>query len=136
MDVGALTTFLAPFLPYLAQGQRFGEDAAKRLGAEGWEYAKRFWARLRPSLEAKPAAQEAAEDVAVSGGDDERARSALELQLEKLLAHDAALAGDVARLWDEAKTAGVVAAGERSIAVGGDVSASTIVTGDQNTVGG
>jgi len=67
---------------------------------------------------------------------NEDVQAALCLQLKKLLAEDEALAREVARLWDEAKKAGVtvVASGERSVAVGGDVISSTIITGDQNVV--
>lgn len=129
MEIAALTSFLAPCLPILL---RAGDAAAAKVGAEALEYGKRLWAKLRPKVEAKPAAAEAAQDVAAAP-EDPRALAALELQLEKLLAQDDELAAAVARVWDEARAAGVVAAGERSVAVGGDVS-GIIVTGDDNTV--
>jgi ubiquinone/menaquinone biosynthesis C-methylase UbiE len=42
--------------------------------------------------------------------------------------------GDVTRLWGEAKAAGVTvtASGDRSVAIGGNVSGSVIVTGHRN----
>lgn len=134
MEIAALTSFLAPFLPHLLQaGGNLAEEAGRKLGGEAWEHAKRLWGRLRSSDEGD-AVGAAAGDVAQRPG-DERAIGALELQLEKLLAADPDLARELAALWEEAKGAGVVAAvGERSVAVGGDVS-GTIVTGDQNTVG-
>jgi hypothetical protein len=132
VDVAALTSFLAPFLPSLVGGAL--EDAARRRGAEAWEHAKRLWGRLRGTVEERAGAAEAAADVAARP-DDPRAVGALELQLEKVLDADPVLAADVRRLWEEAQRAGVVAAvGDRSVAVGGDVSGSVIVTGDHDTV--
>jgi hypothetical protein len=130
MEIAALTAFLAPFLPYLVRaGQTAAEEAGKTFGAEAWRHAQRLWDRLRPKVDEEPAAEAAVAEVA-SRPDDERAQAFLELQLEKLLAADGALAADVARLWAEAQAANVVVAtGERSVAVGRDVS-GTIVTGD------
>ncbi len=134
MDIAALTAFLAPFLPYFARaGENLAEEAGTKLGSEAWEHAKRLWGKLRPKVEAKPAANEAAADVADRPG-DERARSALELQLEKLLADDPTLAGEVARLWEDARAANVVAIGDRSVAVGGSAH-GVFITGDDNVVG-
>jgi hypothetical protein len=131
VDVAALTAFLAPFLPYLIRaGQRAAGDAADALGEAAWPHAQKLWARIRGKVEEKPAAQEAASDVA-KAPQDERARGALELQLEKLLAEDPALAQDVGRLFGEAQAAGVViASGERAIAIGGSATQSVFVTGD------
>lgn len=135
VDISVLSGFLAPFLPYLVErSEELGEEAARKLGAGAWGFAKRIWERLRPGVEEKPAAAEAATDVAAAP-DDQRALGALELQLEKLLAADAGLAAAVAQLLAEAQQAGVVASGEGSIAVGGSVNASTLTTGDQNTIG-
>jgi hypothetical protein len=135
VEIAALTAFLAPFLSrLLAGGEQLVEGAAEELGKDAWGHARRLWSRLRDKVAGKEAASEAAADVAAKP-DDERALSALELQLEKLLAADERLSAEVAKLWEDAKRDGAVAAiGERSIAVGGDVSGSTFVTGDQNTV--
>lgn len=135
MDLTALTAFLAPCLPILLKaGQGVAEDVARDVSAEAVQHARRLWERLRTRIAGKPAAEEAARDVA-ERPDDERARAALELQIEKLLAEDRELAAEVERLWEEAKGAGVVAAGERSVAVGRDAT-GTIITGDGNTVSG
>ena len=135
MDISGLSGFLAPFLPYLVQrGEELGEEAARTLGAGAWGFAKRIWERLRPKVEEKPAAAEAAGDVAAAP-DDQRALGAFELQLEKLLAADAELAAAIQQLLAEAQQAGVVASGEGSIAVGGSVTSSTLITGNQNTIG-
>lgn len=136
MDVVALTAFLAPLLPYLARiGKRAGEQVADALGDEVIGFGQRIWDRLRGPVERDEAATEAVEAVA-QHPDDEDFRTVLKVQLRKLLEGDPDLAGDVSRIWDEAVAAGaptivtnVTASGSGSIAVGGDVSGSTFVTG-------
>ncbi len=131
-----IVPFLTPFLPYLLKvGEKAAEEAGKKLGGDAWERAKTLWGKLRPGVEAKPAAKEAAQDAAAAP-DDADARAALRHQLKKLLAEDPTLAADLTRLWEEAQAAGVnvnvTAGGERSVAIGGSVSGSTIITGDRN----
>jgi hypothetical protein len=129
-----LAVFLIPFLPYLLKaGEKAAEEAGKKLGGDAWDRAKGLWAKLRPKVEAKPAAQEAVQDAAAAPNDED-IQAALRLQLRKLLAEDAMLASEIERLWKEAQQKGttVVAAGERSVAIGRDVTSSTIITGDQN----
>ena len=134
MEIAALTAFLAPFLPSLIKaGEKAVEKAADAVSDEAFKYAKALWDKLKPGVEAKPAAKEAAEEVAAHPDDDD-ALASLRLQLRKLLEQDQGLAEDLARIWQEAQAANVVqvtASGERSVAVGGDVTGSTIVTGDQ-----
>lgn len=134
MEIAALTAFLAPFLPTLVKaGEQVVERAASAASDEAFTYAKALWERLKGKVGERPAAQEAAEDVA-SRPDDEDALAALRLQLRKLLEEDEELAGELAGIWKKAEAANVVrvtASGERSVAVGGDVTGSTIVTGDQ-----
>ncbi len=135
-----LVQFLAPFLPYLVKGAKLaGQEAARKLGEkageQGFEQAKTLWEKLRPKVEAKSAALEAVQDAA-ERPDDEDALAALRLQLKKLLAEDQALAQELARLLEQTRPAGqtVTASGSRSVAIGGNVSGSVIVTGDGNTV--
>ena len=132
MEIVALTSFLAPFLPYVVQaGQKVAGKAADVIGEEAANYAEKLWQRLRPGVESKPAAKEAVEDVA-KNPKNEDALGALRNQLTKLLEEDEALRADLTKIWDEAKAANVItASGERSVAVGGNVSGSTIITGDQ-----
>ena len=133
MDVSALVSILAPCLGVLMAGATAAaEEIGKAVGPDLLAHAKRLWARLRPHVEAKPAALEAAEDVA-QRPDDGRTRAAFELQLEKLLRDDPALAAAVAPIVKDAVAAGVVAAGERNVAVGGSVS-GVIVTGDSAVI--
>jgi hypothetical protein len=131
---------LAPYLPYLLKGVKLaGQEAAKALGEkageQGFEQAKALWEKLRPKVEARPAALEAAQDAAAHP-DDEDALAALRLQLKKLLAEDQALAQELPRLLSQTRPAGqtVIASGSRSVAIGGNVSGSVIVTGDRNKI--
>jgi hypothetical protein len=137
MDIVALThavtTTLVPVLPYLLKaGEKAAEEAGKKAAGETWDWAKELWTRLRPKVEAKPAALEAVRDVAQTP-DDEDAQAALRVQLKKLLAEDQTLTEEVTDWWQRAKAAGVMvtASGDRSVAIGGDVLGSTIVTGDR-----
>jgi hypothetical protein len=134
VEIAALTAFLAPFLPTLVRaGEKAVEKAADAVSDEAFTYARALWEKLKPGVDAKPAAKEAAEEVAARP-EDEDALAALRLQLRKLLEEDTQLAGDLAAIWQKAEAANVVqvtASGERSVAVGGDVTGSTIVTGDQ-----
>jgi hypothetical protein len=132
MDPSALTAFLAPCLVFLlAAGRSAGERAADSLGGEVWEHAQRLWARLRPAIETRPAAEEAVRDLA-DHPDDEDARAALGWQLRKAVDADPALAADLEQLW----SAAVVAGGARSVAVRGSIAHSTVITGDHNRLGG
>jgi hypothetical protein len=138
MDIGALaslvTTALVPLLPYLLKaGEKAAEETGKTVAGQSWEWAKSLWTKLKPKVEAKPAALEAAQDVAQSPRDEDL-QAALRVQLKKLLSEDQSLAEEVSRWLEQGKAAGinVFAAGERSVAIGGDVNSSTIVTGDQN----
>jgi hypothetical protein len=135
-----LVQLLAPYLPYLLKGLKLaGQEAAKKLGEkageQGFEQAKTLWEKLRPKVEAKPAALEAAQDAAAHP-DDEDTLAALRLQMKKLLAEDEALAQELARLLPQSGPAGqtVIASGDRSVAIGGSVSGSVIVTGDHNKI--
>ncbi len=127
-----LVTFLTPFLPYLLKaGERAAEEAGKKLGSDAWEKAKTLWGRLRGKERVVHAAQDLAESP-----DDPDVQAALRLQLKKALEADQALVAEVARLWKEAEAAGVtvIASGDRSVAIGGSVSGSAIITGNRNRV--
>ncbi|MFD8005639.1 hypothetical protein [Streptomyces mirabilis] len=136
MDIAQLTAFLAPFLnPLLTRTEEAVAGAVASFGEAAWERAGALWRRLSGRVAEKPAAQEAAQDVA-EAPDSDGARSALAWQLEKLLASDPALRDEISRLWEESVSAGVVvttvtASGERSVAVGGNVKGD-ITTGDRH----
>ena len=137
MDVGliagSLTTALVPFLPYLLKaGEKAAEETGKAVADQSLEWARSLWAKLRPKVEAKPAALEAAQDAAQTPNDED-ARATLRQQFKKLLAEDQSLAEEVSRQL-EAAGINVSASGDRSVAMGGDVTGTTIVTGDRNRV--
>jgi hypothetical protein len=94
----AVTTTLIPVLPYLFKaGDKVTERTGKQVAGEAWEWSKELWAKLRPKVEAKPAALEAAQGVAKTP-DDPDAQAALRVQFRKLLTEDEALAGQVSQL--------------------------------------
>ena len=127
-----IVTLLSPALPYLLKA---GESAASKIGEDAWEKATTLWGKLAAKIKAKPSAQEAVDDVAKTPADED-AQAALRVQLKKLLSEDAGLAKELEQLIGEWKKSGNIsmAAGERSVAVGGEVKSSTIITGDQNLV--
>ncbi|MEM9152674.1 MAG: hypothetical protein AAGB19_19760, partial [Cyanobacteria bacterium P01_F01_bin.3] len=98
MEITTLTTFLAPFLPYLLNpGKGTAETATNKLGEASWQKAQVVWAVLKPKVDAKESAKEAAMDVA-KNPEDEDSQTVLRVQLKKLLASDAALANQLASL--------------------------------------
>ena len=140
MDIAALasslTTALVPLLPYLLKaGEKAAEETGKTVASQSLEWAKSLWVKLKPKVEANPAALGAAQYAALTP-DDEDGNAALRLQLKLLLTEDQALAEEVSRWLEQGQAAGIVvtASGERSVAIGGDVTGSTIVTGDGNKV--
>ncbi len=141
IEIGALATtlggVLAPAMPYLLTGAgTAANEAAKQLGPETWELAKSIWSRIGPRIEAHPAARDAAQKAADKPA-DKRVRGALELQLEDFLNQDQALAAELGRLVEAPRGAvNVQASGERSVAIGGNVSGSTITTGDNQPARG
>jgi hypothetical protein len=147
MDVSlladAITQMLAPALPALVQG---GQDlvvaASKDLSAEAWERIKKLWGLLRGRVDQKPAAAEAAQDVARTPEDPD-ALATLRHQIKKILAEDEAFAAEIAQLVGGpsfqanlqgsgaiAQGPGAVAAGAGGIAVGRDVHGGIVLGGD------
>ena len=131
-----LTTIIAPFVPYLVRmGERSAEEAGRRLGEGAWEQAKALWGKLGDRLQERPVVIETIREVA-EAPDDIDVRAALEVQLRRILAADAALSEEVRRLladWpaEPGGTTVAAASGERSIAVGRDAIRSVLRTGDE-----
>ena len=138
MDIGTLassvTTALVPLLPYLLKaGEKAAEETGKTVAGQSWEWAKSLWTKLQPKVEAKPAALEAAQDVA-EAPEDKDIQTTLRVQLKKLLTEDQSLAEEVSRWLEQGEAAGIniSVSGERNVAIGGSITGSTIITGDQN----
>ena len=131
MDIYELIQFLAPFFAPLLEGA--GKATVNASGA-AWDLATRIWNRMASGVHSRPAAEEAVQDVA-HNPDSAGAKDALAWQVEKLLRADTALREDLAVMWREASAAGiavttVTASGERSVAVGRDVTGGSIATGN------
>ena len=136
----SVTAALVPCMPYLLTlgekaDEAIGAEIGKKLGDGVWERASALWSVLHPRVAAVPSAQDAARDVADTPEDPD-ARAALRLQLRKLLAADPPLAAELAKVWEQTQPRGtsVTASGERSVAIGGSATDSTIVTGDHNQI--
>lgn len=124
MEYKDVLIFLAPFLPYLAKsGEAFAGKIGEELGAKAWEKAKLLWSKLRPRLDADPEAKELLEKIANDPG-NQKIREALMEKLADILESDEKLTGELCRM--------VVAVGDRSVAIGGDLNNSIIITGDRN----
>jgi hypothetical protein len=126
-----ISAFLLSLLPYLLKiGDKVAEEAGKKIGGEAWDKAKALWDKLRRKKNVEQVAQTAALP------DNQALRDALREEIAHALQEDGDLREEVARLWGEAEAAGVTvtASGDRSVAVGGDVSGSVIITGDRNRV--
>jgi hypothetical protein len=129
-----VASYLTPYLPYLVEAGKLAVGSgAKKFGESAWEAATALWRKLWPVAEAKPALKEAIEDLGTTP-EDEDAQAALRRQMRKLFAENPEFAESLAVLLSELKTSTVssIASGDRSIAVGRDVSDSVIVTGDRN----
>lgn len=142
LDIAALastlTGLLAPALPYLVKfGEQAGTEASKKIGVDAWEQAKTLWNKLRPRFEKKPAAQEAANDVA----DDpvnEDAQAALRQQLKKLLTEDSDFALELAKVLAASTTApsGTTIDSSVSVEGGGVAFGSGSVVNSSGTISG
>jgi hypothetical protein len=128
---------LSPFVPRLlgiAQGAVTG--AADDVENNAWGLAKKIWQKLQPKVDARPTAQEAANDVGTNPGDEDSV-AAFRKELRKLLAEDSDLTRELRQLIEEGERAGVVqvtAQGTKAVAIGGNASGAIIVSGDRNTL--
>jgi hypothetical protein len=105
MDIALLVKVLAPCLPFLMTvGNKTVEGASQKVGEDVWNQAKAIWAKLHPKVEAKEAAKEAAADVA-KNPEDEDLQASLRVQLKKILDADTGLAEEIAKIWQETKSA-------------------------------
>lgn len=130
----AAKDLLAPALSYLIPvageaGKGVVKNAAGRITDVALRQAETLWKRLLPQIQEKPAALEAAQDLAKMPQDTD-AQAAFSLQLRKLLTVDSELARDVAHLLIDSSVH-IIASGDRSVAAN-TVKDSIIVTGDRN----
>jgi hypothetical protein len=136
-----LVNLLAPYLPQLlAVGGPVAVAAAGEFtGNAAWELAQRVWARVRSHSKGRPALIEAARDFA-DRPEDERARGAFELQVEKLLAEVGELRGELGPMLEEGRRVGIEVSSTRDVradrgglAAGRDIVATRIQTRGRGT---
>lgn len=99
--VPGLTSFLAPLMPYLVTA---GQKVAEGVGTATWEKAQEIWGKLHPKVAAKPAAQEAVQDLTAQPN-NEAFKTVFSVQLEKLLRDDPTLASELHVLLTQAQEA-------------------------------
>lgn len=134
----SVTALLAPALPFLVKaGKQVGTGALEKMGADAWERAKAVWEKLRPRLEAKPAAQEAIAEV-VNSPSDEDAQASLRLQIKKLLKEDKELAAELSQAFANPPTSSTTVSQQdggiyvgQNATFGGDVAGRDLHKGDK-----
>jgi hypothetical protein len=100
MDIAVLTTFLAPFLPFLVKlGNKAAEAAAEKFGEDGWNKAKAVWEKLHPKVEAKEEAKLAVQQV-VAKPESEARIAVLREELETLLKENPDLETAIAQIME------------------------------------
>lgn len=106
LDIAILVKMLAPALPVLmGLGQKAIEKGAEKLGEKGADgLVEQIWQRLKPRVEAKPAALNIAKDVA-NAPEDPGAIASLEYQLKKILEdpENAGLKAEISKLLAESE---------------------------------
>jgi len=125
---------IAILAPYVAKaGESFAEKAGEKLA----EKAGALYQAIKNKFKSDSDAEQTM--ALVEAKPDSKARmSALEEILTDKMKEDSDFAATVNRLVEEAKEADshrVLVFGQRNIAVGGNVSGSTFITGDSNQVG-
>lgn len=152
MDIATVaagvTGALVPALPFLVKaGEKGAEVLGQQLGAGVWETAKALWRKLRPAVEASPAATAAVQEM-VAAPEDSDIQAALRVQLKKLLAADQDLFAGLAQVLEVADHPqhyqatvhgdgaaavgpGAVAAGKGGVAVGGDLHGGVRIGGTE-----
>ena len=116
-------------------GETASEEAGKKIATEVWEKAKNIWVKLRPKLENKPAALEAAHDVAECPTDAD-AISSFRHHLKKLLSDDPPLMTEImTTLGNNSSATSVMIKGNNNF-LAGDITLTGdgIVIGDNDTV--
>ena len=142
MDITSLANeaigYLAPAMPFLlATGKTLRDKAIEKVGQnfgeEGFRFGKSLWGKLSSKVEAKPAALEAAKDLAADPNNADN-QASFRKELKKILADDEALASEIKQILEEAKAAdvNVVQSGDRNISSVGDHIININITGDGN----
>lgn len=146
IDIALLTTntwtVLQPYLPILAT------KAAEEIGKKVPEAVGKIWNAIQKKFDTKAAAKEALEDL-LKSPEDSDTQAAFRQQLKKVMAEDESFANDLAKLLEAAgdtyeasltgdgalaQGPGAKAVGKGGVMIGGNVSGSNIVTGENNRI--
>lgn len=110
-----LTTFLAPFIPYLLKvGEGTAEEAGRRLGANAWDKAKEIWIGFRSKIESDPTVLVTAQNL-MKAPTRRDAQAAFCSQIRRLLSEDASLFEEISRLMRDQVMQQVLAEGGSQI---------------------
>ena len=126
-----VTTHLIPALPYLVKiGEGAATETGKKLLGGAWDSTKALWDKLRTKVETKPAALEAAQDLATNPNDAD-SQATLRNQLKKLLNEDQSFATEIEQLFNKAKevSGSQVSATHGGIAFGDNATGNIAITG-------
>lgn len=145
MDIETIAiTTVGLLTPYLAEA---GRAAAKEMGKGAWEQVNALFRAVRDRFRGNPAAAIALEDLTKAPGDPD-SQAALCKELKKILRDDDVFVNHLAEIIGEVQLSvfpshattigsgvtatgkGSVVAGERGVAVGGEIRSSVIITGD------
>ncbi len=127
---------ITPFIPYLIKGSvDAGKIAVEKLGKvsieKGLEKAEAIWDKIKNKKDVEKAAE-----LVIQAPNDVSAQTVLRLQIELTLTNDMKLLELIEELLkgsaDEKNV--VIAKGSRSVSIGGNVSGSNIITGDNNRI--
>jgi len=132
-DLVSLSQQFVQYLPLVLEGGKFMlEKAASKLseelGKDALEKLKAIWARLKK----KPRVEQAVQACSALPG-NQAMQQALVEEIARALREEPTLAEELRGVFASVKH--VHASGARSVAIGGDVKGSVIITGDQNVVG-
>ncbi len=125
-----VTTYLTPFLPVLLKkaGEAVVTETTKKAVGETWDATKALWTRMKSKVEEKPAALEAAQDLATNPNDAD-SQATLRNQLKKLLNEDQSFATEIEQLFNKAKevSGSQVSATHGGIAFGDNAQGNVVV---------
>jgi hypothetical protein len=139
MDASSLAKLvvenLAPAIPFLVKaGESATADIIKDIGVSAWEKSVNLWLKIKPKFNDNPKLKEAIQEV-VDNNLDNDAQAALRLQLKKILMQDPILLKELSELvQNNSFQLNVSASGQGSVAAGGNIVGSTLITGSNNNI--
>ena len=132
MDLLTLATTVITFLAL-----KSSEGFLQKVGERAYQKVEELVQTVRRKFQGDAYAEQTLERLEQKPQDEAR-KAALQGVLAEKVEEDHEFMQALQKLVEEIKQAGgdqVMALGERSVAIGGDVTGSTIITGDRNVVG-